>query len=140
MNRAVHVRLSREVHDGIQALLAQQSLRERAVADTSVDEAQLLAVLDGIQIREIPGISQGVEHHDALTRVLRKPVMHEVRTDEARTAGNQQSSHPSTLPILHAIASANAPGWTGAKPERTYPTRCTSAAEPRSDIDAKRLA
>ena len=41
LDRAVDVRFGGEVHDGVDALLAQQLLDQRGIADIAVDESEL---------------------------------------------------------------------------------------------------
>ena len=54
----------------IEPVFAQQLLDQRRVADIAVDEMEILLGLNRVEIGEIPGISQGIEHHDEIARVL----------------------------------------------------------------------
>ena len=91
---------SREVHDGVDALGAQEILDERGVADAAVNETQLGTFLGARQSREIAGIRQRIEDDEPLARMPRQPVMHEIRTDEAGASGDEQATQSAYLQRL----------------------------------------
>jgi hypothetical protein len=87
------MRFGREVHDGIEFLLAQQSRDQRRVANGAMNEAEFWAMIGRFQIRHIAGIGQGIEHRLPIPRMLGEPAMDEVRPDESGPAGNEESRH-----------------------------------------------
>ncbi len=93
MNGPVDVRFRGEMYDRVDSLLPQQPLDEPRVADVSLHESQLRALLDVLEIGEIAGVSQRIEHDEALARVGLQPVVHEVGADEAGAAGDEESRH-----------------------------------------------
>lgn len=66
VNRSIHVRLRREVHDRIDALFTQQTLNQRAVANVAMDESEFRLTLCGFQVCKIARVSQCIEYNESL--------------------------------------------------------------------------
>ncbi len=76
--------------DGRQSRLRRdQGLNQFRVADIAVDERHTIIGYAG-QIRSVAGIREGVQHCDMGIGVFAHHIMHEIRADESRTAGDQQ--------------------------------------------------
>src|SRR5205807_4688732 len=88
-DRSVDVRLGGEVHDGVEALIAQQGFDELRIANVAVDETQIGVILHGIQIGEVAGIGERIEHDQPLARVFLEPVMNEIGTDKSGATGDE---------------------------------------------------
>ena len=86
-DREAVVRLGREVHDDVDALLAQQTLGQVEVADVALDERE--RALDVGEALPVPGVGEQIEDDDVVVRVLHRPVAGEVRADEPGAAGDE---------------------------------------------------
>jgi hypothetical protein len=86
---SIDMRLRGKVHDGVDRLLTQQLLNQGRIADIAMNEAVLRSGFGGLQMSPTTGAYQGIEHQQPVARVLRQPEMHEVRADEAGTAGDE---------------------------------------------------
>ena len=76
--------------DGWQSRLCRdQGLDQFRVTDIAVDERHTIFGDVG-QIRSVAGIREGVQHCDMGIGVFAHHMVHEVRADESRTAGDQQ--------------------------------------------------
>ena len=95
VDRAVHVRFGREVHDRSHVVLPEQARRELVVADVAAHEGELRLRPDGFEAGQIPGVGQGVEHDDAIGRMRAQPVMDEVGADEPGTTGHEETTQGS---------------------------------------------
>lgn len=76
--------------DGRQSRLCRdQGLDQFRVADIAVDECHTI-IGYASQIRSVAGIREGVQHCDMGIGAFAHHMVHEVRADESRTAGDQQ--------------------------------------------------
>ena len=83
------VRLGREVHDDVDALVSQGALGELAVADVTLDEHD--SVLDRGQVRAVAGVRQQVVDDDVVVGVALEPVVDEVGADEPGSARDEEA-------------------------------------------------
>ena len=80
--------------DGRQSRLCRdQGLNQFRVADIAVDERYTIIGYAG-QIRSVAGIREGVQHCDMGIGVFAHHMVHKIRADESRTAGDQQMPRP----------------------------------------------
>jgi hypothetical protein len=93
LDRAIDVGLRSKVHDSIESVFAKQSLDQGAVANVPPNEAKFGPPHRGLKVGCIAGVSQRIEYHKTLARIVTESVVNEVRADEAGTAGDQDSSH-----------------------------------------------
>ncbi len=89
--------LGREVDDRARAMLRQQRIDERAVADVAVLEHVARVALQRLEVGQIARVRERVEVDDVLVVVL-EPVEDEIATDEAGAAGDQNHVAPSRPP------------------------------------------
>ena len=82
-DRAVHVALGGEVHDGCGLMLGEDSAHQLAVVDVAVHERVARIVRDRGQVRGISGVRQAVEVDERRGLAL-QPLQYEVRADEIR--------------------------------------------------------
>ena len=87
---SVDVALSREVHDRVDVLLLHQGRHAVRVADVHFDEPVIRCALDVLEVGEVAGVGQGVEVDDPHVRVAGDPTAHDMRSDEAGTAGDEK--------------------------------------------------
>ncbi len=90
MDRAVHVALGSEMHDGVDSAVAHQASDERTIANIAMVELNILNVG---KTGAVSRISQRVEDHYAVIGITLAPVANKVGSDEARAAGDEQISH-----------------------------------------------
>ena len=64
-----------------------------AVRDVAFDEGIAWVRGDIREVREVPRVGEAVEVDDADVRIGREQVPNEVRTNKARTAGNEYGRH-----------------------------------------------
>ena len=90
-DRAIHVRLRGEMHQGVDAMLLEQL---RAPVDSSQMSPFTKTIprilVQAREVVDVAGIGECIEHHHPPLPGLRQPVAHEVRADEAGAAGNEQ--------------------------------------------------
>ncbi len=96
-DRAVNMRLGSKMHQGINPLLAQQQFDQLAIADIALHKTEVRVTHQRTQSFDIAGIGQGIQHHDAVCRMVGQPVVDKVSPDKAGTAGNKQFSHDKFL-------------------------------------------
>ena len=77
------------MHDGVEALIAQQPFDEPRIANVTLDETQIGVILHGIQIGEVASIGERIEHYQLLARVLLEPVMNEIGADKSGATGDE---------------------------------------------------
>src|SRR5262245_53759969 len=71
-----------------------ESLRDACrVADVCFNEHQALVAQQIVEIREIPGVRELIERDKFHVIAARKQHADKVRTDESRSASNQNASH-----------------------------------------------
>jgi hypothetical protein len=87
-DRAVDVRLRREVHDGVYP--RHHVVDGLPVADVAPNEAVAWVVLDRSQVLEVPRVGEFVEIHDLAVRVSLEVHADEVTADEAGAARDQE--------------------------------------------------
>jgi hypothetical protein len=85
-DRAIHVRLGREVHDGIDAFLGQQATNQLRVADIAVHETKVVSSIEWTEARPVTRIGQRIEHDQAIVRMRLSPVENKIGADEAGAA------------------------------------------------------
>ena len=91
VDRAIHVRLGREIHDRIRAMFEQQLRHQRSVADIAMYEHVVRIRIDRGQGIAIARVRQGIEVDH--THARRHCVEHEIAADEAGAAGDQPGTH-----------------------------------------------
>ena len=69
-NRAIHMRLRREIHDHIRMLLFKEPIDCFPVADIHLYEAEIRKTHHALQRRQIPRIRQFIQTDDAVFRML----------------------------------------------------------------------
>ena len=92
MDAAVDVALGGKVHDGAWAVLCQQAVNQRAVADVAMDEGVARVAVQAGQVLAVAGVGQRVQGDDGLCAGVGRgqPVENEVAADEAGTAGDEE--------------------------------------------------
>src|SRR5207245_1303994 len=84
MNAAIDVRLSREIYDGICAVLER---RQHSIAVANVSAHKVMTrLVNPVQVFEIARVSQRVKIDDFARRQLVKRDPHECRSDKPRAA------------------------------------------------------
>ena len=78
VNRTIHMRFSREVHQRIDSLFAQQGFDQRGIANIAFHKTQFRTISHTIEVGQIARIRECIQHHQAITRMLQQPVMHKV--------------------------------------------------------------
>src|SRR5215470_6215837 len=116
--RAIDVRLGREVHDGVDP--AARVTHDLGVADVALDERVARVALEIGQVGGISRVGQLVEIDDAVVRVRGEDVADEVGADEAAAAGDQEL-HRASLGSRPRSRRRRSP--TAAGPRRTSPAR-----------------
>ena len=81
--------LGGEVDDHVDVVLCKAGRDHVEVADVTLDERD--AILDVVEVRPVPGVGEHVEGDHCVVGVALDPVADEVRTDEAGTAGHEES-------------------------------------------------
>jgi hypothetical protein len=104
-DRAVDVRLGREMDDRLGLVEVEQARDQLMVTDVAVDEGVRGVVGDGGEIAEIAGVGQRVEIDDA--RAARDLGEHEVRADEAGAAGDEPGGRGHGVPLARRAFSAS---------------------------------
>src|SRR5690606_37341731 len=95
LDRAVNVGLGREVDDGIDRVLRNERVCERAVADVSPHEGEPLPLFPSKRrdVLEVPCIRERVEAYDGYLRVGPEDVVYEVAADEPGDPGDKDMRH-----------------------------------------------
>ena len=88
-NRAINVRLGREMHDRVNLLFPEKRLDCIPIHDIAFHESILLIARKRLQARQITGVRQSIQHNQSVLWVLARPVLHEIRTNESSATGNQ---------------------------------------------------
>src|SRR5690606_26013673 len=87
----VDVALGGEVQDRVRAMLAQQGVHQRAIADVAMDEDMVVVPLQRRQGVEVAGVGERVEVDHALPGGQR--LEHEVPAEETGSAGDKPGLH-----------------------------------------------
>jgi hypothetical protein len=84
--------LGGEVHDGAWAVLGQQLVHQRPVADVALHQGVTGVAAQGGQILWVAGVGQGVQGHHGLAGGLwrTEPVEHKIAADEAGAASDEE--------------------------------------------------
>ena len=90
-DRSVDVALGSEVDDGVDAMLAQQRVDERAIGDVALDEAVPPARVEAGEVLERAGVGERVEVDHARRRIRSEEVVNEARPDEPGAAGDEDA-------------------------------------------------
>jgi hypothetical protein len=98
VNRTIHVRFRREVHDAVRLMIAKQRLHRFAVGDVGLHEPDARIAQRLRQIRRVSRISQLVENDEPRTG-LRQRTAHEVRADESGAPRNDECVHQITFRV-----------------------------------------
>src|SRR5690606_15540674 len=101
--RAVHVRLGGEVDDGVDVVLAEEPLDERAVLHLAVHEGVARGVREAFEVAEAAGVGERVERDDARGRRPAEEPADEVGADEPGAAGDEDVLHQGRE-VSHALA------------------------------------
>ena len=98
--------LGRKVDDRTRAVLRQQAIQQRAVADVALHKDVARIAAQAVEVVQVARVGQLVEVHDRFA-LAGKPVEHEIGTNEAgatsdenhemREAGKEAGDYP-TLP------------------------------------------
>ena len=80
---------SHRYHHGIDRMLGQQARHQLGVTDPAVREDVARITREVGEVGGVARVREGVEHGDLDVGVLLDGLVHEVRTDEAGTAGNE---------------------------------------------------
>jgi len=80
------MRLGREMHDRVNLLVTKQRHDAVPIGDIAFDEAIPIVARNRLQTCQISRVGQRVEHHNPVLWIPAHPVLHEVGTNEARTA------------------------------------------------------
>lgn len=94
---AIHVALCCKVHHHVKAVVGEESVDERAVADVAFDKEAARVVNVVGNGAEIAGIGEEVKHHDLNVGVFLENVLHVVGSDETGASGDEISFHESTF-------------------------------------------
>jgi len=88
-NTLVHVRLRREVHDQVNALVLAGLAYQVLIADVPHHQRHVRGVPQVVQVFLASRVRQLVIHHDPALRMLCQPVPHEITPDKPTTARNE---------------------------------------------------
>ena len=88
VDRAIDMAFGGEVHHRARAMLGEELLEQRGIADVAVDENVSRFPGHGLEARKVAGIGELVEVHHGFAAGA-DPVEDEVRADEARAAGHE---------------------------------------------------
>ena len=105
--RAVDVRLGREVDDGVD--LGREPVDECPVADVALHEPVAAAALELGQVGGVPGVRQLVQHHQVQLRAGLPQQTDEVGADEAGPARHQQALELAAHRLRHGWPRAGGP-------------------------------
>ncbi len=97
VDRAVDVRLGREVDDRLGPPLADERAHGRAVGDVAVHERVARVLRDVRQALQVAGVGERVQHDHPRLRAGER-VAHEVAADEAGAAGDEDRAHATSRP------------------------------------------
>ena len=88
VDRAIDVRLGREIHDRNGLMLAEDAADRVTVRNVCADERDSRILQNVVEVQQAAGVRQLVDNDDAIGAV-RECVVDEVRADEAGSAGDQ---------------------------------------------------
>jgi hypothetical protein len=89
-DRTIDVALGRQVHHRVDAVGGEELGEELLVVDVAADEDVLRIAFELFEVLEVPRVGELVEVDDLPVGPHLAQVAHQVRSDEAATAGNQQ--------------------------------------------------
>ena len=92
-DRAVHVAFSGEVYDAGHFLLLHKGVHSGEVTDVGTNEAVIGFVFYIFEVHQIAGIGQFIHIDNAVLRVLVDEEAHNVASDKAGSAGDENSIH-----------------------------------------------
>ena len=99
--------LGGEMQHAREAVLVEQALHQRGIADVALDEGDLAAADQRLQAADVGGIGHGVDHDQAVGGSRRAPGMHQILADETGASGDQNAVH--ARPLLVGRLSAPIP-------------------------------
>jgi hypothetical protein len=73
--------------NGINLLFGHEVVDQLLVADVSVDKTKVRVRLNGLEVREVSRVRQGIKHNKTVVWIPFYPVMNEIRANETGTAG-----------------------------------------------------
>jgi hypothetical protein len=111
--RAVDVRLRGKMEDGVDLIVVHDQADELEVQDVPLDELEILALKRRLEILEIGTIIKDIETHKPNSGVFRGHEVADMRADEARASGDQDTLRDVFGHFLIGI-STNARGFSGA--------------------------
>src|SRR6202171_1569318 len=79
-------------------MLGGELIDDARVTDVALDEPEAPLPLHVLEVVEVAGVSQLVQHGDAVTRVFPQEKAHEVASDKASAAGDKKPSHQTESP------------------------------------------
>lgn len=88
LNRAVDMRLRREIDDDIRLLLLKNAVNRLAVRDIRTDELEVLLLHRALKRLEIARIRQLVDADNAVRRMLLEHIVNKIRTNKPGPAGH----------------------------------------------------
>src|SRR3972149_2352308 len=91
--RAVYMAFSREIHDSIYAFFCEEAIDKARVVYVAPHEPVIFPFTEGLQIFEVPGIGELVEHHEPCLRRGLRQMEDEVAADEPGPSGYEDLAH-----------------------------------------------
>ncbi len=88
--RAIHMRVSGEVDDGVNVMLSHHLVHLFCVANIPLLEGIAWIICHVSQVIQIPGIGQLIVYHDPIVGILPQNMMHEVAANEPSSASDKQ--------------------------------------------------
>src|SRR5689334_10988499 len=86
-----------EMQHAREAVLVEQALHQRWVADVALDEGDLAPRDQRLKAADIGGIGHGVDDDQAVVWARRAPGMHQILADETGASGDQNAVHSGPL-------------------------------------------
>ncbi|CFW50799.1 Uncharacterised protein [Bordetella pertussis] len=94
---AVHMRFGGEIDDGAGPVFAQQPAHQRRVGDVAMHQQMARVIAQCGQVGRVAGVGQQVQVDHRLI-AAGQPAQHEIRTDEAGAAGDENAHAPILRP------------------------------------------
>lgn len=77
-----------KIDNHVRMLFLKQPIHCRPIANISLDEAEIFIPHNRLQRRQISGIGQLIQAHDAVLRICLKHVKHKITANKSGAAGN----------------------------------------------------
>src|SRR5690606_10389542 len=98
-NRAVHVRLGREMNNRVDRIALEQGLEQARITDVAMHEDTPFAVYARSDVFPVAGVGQRIQHHNAGGRPTLARKVDEITADETSAPRHQNVFHYLISPI-----------------------------------------